>query len=285
MAKGKIGVQMSTVAPKIREVGVYSVMEQIAGIGYRCAEISQVEMNKENVQLFQKAQRELGMSYAALSAALENSPGREQENLTDHFDKIVEDCQTLDTTFLRIGMLPVQYMSDKDQALEFIKRADEMAERLEEHGIKLYYHNHHVEFAKYDGEYLMDIMLRQSRKLGFELDCHWIHRGGENPVTYIPKFKGRVDLLHLKDYRISRLDLTADDFKDMSKFRDKFNGVVEFAEVGEGNLPMQEIIEVGLEAGSRFFLVEQDQTYGRDPIESLDISARNLRDMGYADWF
>lgn len=35
----------------------------------------------------------------------------------------------------------------------------------------------------------------------------------------------------------------------------------------------------------RYFLIEQDDTYGRDPYESLKISHDNLVRMGYADWF
>ena len=35
----------------------------------------------------------------------------------------------------------------------------------------------------------------------------------------------------------------------------------------------------------RYLLIEQDDTYGRDPYESLKISHDNLVRMGYADWF
>lgn len=35
----------------------------------------------------------------------------------------------------------------------------------------------------------------------------------------------------------------------------------------------------------RYFLIEQDDTYGRDPYESLKISHDNLVRMGCADWF
>ena len=64
-----------------------------------------------------------------------------------------------------------------------------------------------------------------------------------------------------------------------------FNNIVEFAEVGEGSLPVKECIEAGLEGGSEYFLIEQDATYGRDAFESLKISRDNLIKLGYADWF
>ena len=88
-----------------------------------------------------------------------------------------------------------------------------MADRLAEHGIELYYHTHHIEFQKYDGEYLLDMMKNNTTKLGFELDVHWIQRAGENPVEFIKQYAGRISLLHLKDYRIGQMDLTEVDFK------------------------------------------------------------------------
>ena len=59
----------------------------------------------------------------------------------------------------------------------------------------------------------------------------------------------------------------------------------ELAEVGEGSLPIKECIEAGLAGGSEYFLVEQDETYGRDRFESLKISHDNLVKMGYGEWF
>lgn len=55
----------------------------------------------------------------------------------------------------------------------------------------------------------------------------------------------------------------------MSKFMQAFSNVVQFAEVGEGSLDMKGIIEAGLESGSQYFLVEQDDLYGRDPFDCL----------------
>ena len=120
--------------------------------------------------------------------------------------------------------------------------------------------------------------------MGFELDIHWIHRGGENPVEFIKKYDGRIRLLHLKDYRIGQIQMPEGPF-DPKAFMAAFSDIVEFAEIGEGNLPVKECIEAGFAEGSEYFLIEQDTTYGRDPFESLRISKENLEKMGYADWF
>lgn len=157
---------------------------------------------------------------------------------------------------------------------------------MAEHKIELYYHNHHIEFQKYDGEYLLDIIKDNTRRIGFELDVHWIQRGGLDPVAVINKFEGRIALIHLKDYRIGQLDMSSfkNDF-DQDKFFQAFNNVIQFAELGEGSLDLKAIIEAGLNSGSQYFLIEQDDLYGRDPFDCLKTSADHLRSLGYSDWF
>jgi sugar phosphate isomerase/epimerase len=286
MTKGKIGVQMMMLKGKVEEIGVYETMRKINELGYHAVEVSQIPMTEENVAELKRASADFDIKIAALSAGLEPMlPGMSGETLSSDFEKIVNDCKTLDCNFLRIGMMPLHLMGDKDKIMAFIDRAEEMAGRLAEHGIELYYHTHHLEFQKYDGVYLLDMIKNNTSKLGFELDVHWIQRAGENPVEFVKQYAGRVSLLHLKDYRIGQMDLTDVDFKDIAKFMQIFTNTIEFAEVGEGNLDMKAIIEAGLESGAQYFLVEQDDVYGKDPFDCLQTSAENLRKLGYADWF
>lgn len=282
MTKGKIGVQMMMLKGTVEEIGVYETMRRIYDLGYRTVEVSQIPMTEENVAALKQASADFGIDIAALTAAVEPMvPGAGGETLTTDFDKIVQDCKTLNCRFLRIGMMPLASMETKESVMAFIEKAEAFAERLAEQGISLYYHTHHIEFQKHDGDYLLDIMKNNTTRLGFELDVHWIQRGGANPVDIIRQYAGRVSLLHLKDYRIGSLKMP-DDMKD---FFTSFANLIEFAEVGEGNLDFPPMIQAGLESGVEYFFVEQDDTYGRDPFDSLKISADNLRKLGYGDWF
>jgi len=286
MKMGKIGVQMMMLKGKVEELGAYETMRKVSELGYHAVEISQIPMTPENVAEIKRASEDFDIKIAALSAAVEPMlPGMPGETLTSDFEKIVNDCKTLDCNFLRIGMMPLMAMGNKDKIMEFIAKAEEMAHGLAEYGIELYYHTHHLEFQKFDGEYLLDIIKNNTTKLGFELDVHWIQRAGVNPVEFVKGYTGRISLLHLKDYRIGQMDLSDVDFKDMAKFFDIFTNTIEFAELGEGNLDIKSIMEAGLESGAQYFLVEQDDTYGRDPFECLEISANHLRKLGYSDWF
>lgn len=283
----KIGVQASTVKDKINEIGIYETMKKLSEIGYNSIEISQVDTTPENIQAIQQATKDFGMEIASMSASLE--PQTEGgESLTTHYDKIVADCKAVGADLLRIGMLPMHAMASLDKVLEFCDKVNEVTAKLKEDGITLYYHNHHVEFLKYDGKTLLDIIRDKAPLLGFELDVHWIQRGGANPLEVIRDYKGKVELIHLKDYRVGSIPQEAVDaiFKgEIEKFRNAFDNLIEFAELGTGTLPLKEIIEESLTSGVRYLLVEQDDTYGVDPFESLKVSYDHLIELGYAGLF
>jgi len=290
--KGLIGVQMSTIAPnKMPKFDAYESMARLADIGYKCIEISQIPMSNENVRGFRRAIDELGFNVAAVSAmtaANPMMPGCDMSN-PDERKKMIADAKYLDCDMFRIGGMPMDARFSLQAAIDFAKQADDFACQLKEHGIDLYYHNHHFEFARHDGKFLMDIIKENTKYLGFELDIHWIHRGGVDPVKFINQYAGRIRLLHLKDYRIAAMEVDENvDFNSkegMMKAYAAMSNIVQFAEVGEGTLDIPACIEAGLNGGSEYFLVEQDMTYGRDPFESLKISHDNLVAMGYGDWF
>lgn len=127
-------------------------------------------------------------------------------------------------------------------------------------GVVFTYHNHAEEFEKVDGVYALDYAFTHSAgsALQFEPDTYWIRKGGEDPVPYLRKFKGRAPQIHLKDM-------------------DRNDG--SFTEVGNGLMDLPAIFAAGREIGTRWIIVEQDACK-RPAIESARISARNLKTMG-----
>ena len=95
-----------------------------------------------------------------------------------------------------------------------------------------------------------------------EIDVYWIQAGGGDPALWVQRCAGREPLLHLKDMSVT-------------PEREQ-----RFAEIGEGNLNWSAIMDAAREGGVEWYLVEQDDCYGRDPFESLAISYRNHRSMG-----
>ncbi len=289
MAKIKIGVQAMMLKEKFEEIGTFETLKQVSELGYNAVEISQVPMTPENVAEIKKAKDELGMEIASLSCVVSNEGSGGNDDLETKFDKIVEDCKTLEVDLLRIGMLPFNNMRNLDTVLEFTREANEYAKRLKEHGINLYYHNHHVEFRKYDGRFMLDIIAEECPDLGFELDLHWVQRGGANPIDLIEQYADRTELIHLKDYRVGEIPVEAFEALeegDIAKFYPQFVNIIEFAELGQGSMDYKAIMEAAIEAGGvRYALVEQDMLYGRDPLDCLADSRDHLIELGYEDLF
>ena len=284
----KLGVQAMMLRDSFAEVGAFETLRKVSAIGYNAVEISQIPMTAGNVAELDRSRSELGMDIAALSVALEKPQGRPGDSLRDDFDKIVEDAKKLDSTLLRIGMLPFPAMKSIDAVIDFAKEANGYAERLQEHGISLYYHNHHIEFAKFDGKYMLDIIADNSPAMGMEIDVHWVQRGGLDPVRTLEKYAGRTAMVHLKDYRIGELPESAFgllETGDVMGFMREFKDVVQFAEVGEGNLDFASIIPAAQAAGAQYLLVEQDELYGRTVWEALQTSHDNLVALGHSDLF
>jgi sugar phosphate isomerase/epimerase len=282
----RIGVQAMMLKNEFATDGAFTTLKRLSDLGFNAVEISQIPMTEANVGEIDRARTELGMEIAALSAVLDAPVGSPNESLTDKFDKIVADCKRLSCSMVRIGMMPFSAMASKDALFDFCRRSNEMADRLSEAGIALYYHNHHNEFAKYDGRYVLDIIREKAPSLKFELDVHWIQRGGKDPVKVLQDYAGLVDLVHLKDYRIGQMPARAFEALeegDYSAFMAAFTGIVQFAEVGEGNLDFKAIIDQALSSGAKYLLIEQDDQYGRSPFDCLATSRENLVRLGYSD--
>jgi sugar phosphate isomerase/epimerase len=281
----KIGVQMMMLKDQVEQTGPYEVLRRLAGVGFGAVEVSQIAMTPENVAEMRRAGDDLGTEFGALSAGLGAGPN---DSLLDDYAKIVRDAQTLGATRLRIGMMPFPAMASSEALLAFCREAEETALRLADDGLTLYYHNHHIEFARRGGSTLLDIIRAEAPTMRLEIDVHWVHRGGKDPVRTLQKYAGLVDLVHLKDYRIG--ELGPDAFEalqsgDRAGFMQAFTGVVQFGEVGEGNLEWAEIVPAALDAGAQYLLIEQDQQYGRDPYDCLQTSRANLVALGFSDLF
>lgn len=283
MEKGTIGVQMMMLKQEVANHGIYAVMERLALLGFHAVEVSQLDMTPENIAQLQKGQKDYGVKVAAMSCGLDDlSPEAKYpgDTLVHDFDKIVADCHAVDCSILRIGMLPMSYAASPEGMLEVADILEGYAARLKQEGIDFYYHAHTFEFYRWQGKTILEHMRDRSTYMGFELDSHWMWRGGVDPKEFIGRFAGRVRAIHLKDYRIG---LVADPMGYRPGF-DIFGSIEQFAEVGEGVLDMASIIPAGLAAGSEFFFIEQDKQYGRNVYDCLTLSRDNLIKLGYESW-
>nr|WP_245354791.1 TIM barrel protein [Brachybacterium sacelli] len=269
----------------VAQEGVIPVLQRVRDTGFQVVEVSQIPMTEQNVAAMESARESLGIEFAAISAKTSAAPDSDDLTLQQHFDLHVEHARRLGTDLIRIGMMPLSAMASQESFDAFAREADEYARRLAQEGISLSYHNHHVEFAKLGGVTLLDQLREKAPHLRYEIDCHWVQRGGRDPERTLADFAGVLDLVHLKDFRIILPPtevLEASAAGDRTAFADFWaRDIVQFAEVGEGTLDWKPVIDQGLASGARHLLIEQDQTYGRDIFDALAMSREHLVSLGY----
>ena len=279
-----LGVQMMMLKDQVADQGMYPVLERLASMDLHAVEVSQIPMTEENTAALERGTKELGIEVGALSVALKPGPTATGDNLEEHFDKIVADCKRLGTRFVRIGMMPFTAMVSKEACEAWAAECEPWAQKLAGEGVTLCYHNHHVDLTKFDGERIFDIVRRVAPSLNFEVDLHWVQRGGMAPLDMLEAYSGVCRIIHVKDYRVTALPQEAIDLMAAGKVMegyDKFVNIIQFAEVGQGNMNWPALLPAAEAAGAEYFFIEQDMTYGRDPFDCIADSRAYLTSIGY----
>ena len=119
-------------------------------------------------------------------------------------------------------------------------------------GQTLCYHNHHHEFRKLEGKTIFERIFEKTNPAHVqgEPDTYWVQHGGGDNVAWCRRLKGRLPLIHLKDYVVNSESKPA------------------YCEIGAGNLDFRSIVKAAEESGCEWFIVEQDECPG-DPVDSL----------------
>jgi sugar phosphate isomerase/epimerase len=171
-------------------------------------------------------------------------------------------------SFLAIAIDAKYYSAEGTKVLA--AELNQIGRKLKDQGIGFGYHNHHVEFLRFTDKTMLEEMVDNTdpELVAFEIDVHWVTRGGGSPVEWIKKVAGRIPVVHFKDFSI----VGGERF---------FDAQPAFSEIGEGNLHWEGILAACQDAGVRWYVVEQDQPMpGRSIFESARISLENMRDMG-----
>ena len=178
-------------------------------------------------------------------------------------DSVIKKMQILGCEFTAIGSGGTEYFRSGG-AKDLARSLNTAGSALAQAGIRFGFHNHHREFARFDGKVFLEELYEETdpATVCFEIDVHWIQRGGGNPATWIRRCKGRAPVVHFKDFSMVGSDPV-------------------FSEVGEGNLEWEEILQACREADVRWYVFEQDTPFGdRDMFESVEITFRNMKAMG-----
>lgn len=246
-----IAAQLYTLRTRLndrRELG--EALDRLRDIGYGAVEVA--GLGADATEDFADELRRAGLEACAAHESL--------EHLTRDLAAVAERCRAWGCRFVVVPSIPPAYHS-AEGFRRFAREAADIAHGLARYGLGLGYHNHSFELERWEGKSGLEILFESAppEVLKAELDTYWLQAAGANPATWLRRLSGRVPLLHVKDMTVA-------------------GGRVVQTEVGSGNLDWPDILKASREALTEWLIVEQDDT-GRDPLESLAISYRNLASM------
>ena len=227
-----------------------NVLERLATIGVQVVQVSGIGKldNYKVAEYCKKHNMEVCLTHVPM------------ERILNDTDALIDEHKALGCNTIGLGWSPKEYRSVEGMK-KYIADFTPAAQKIKDAGMQYAYHNHHFELERYEGRTQLDIMIEDTDPdlFNFILDTHWLQTGGVYPPDYIRKVKGRMKVCHFKDYKI-------------------VNEERMYAEIGTGNIDLDECYRACVESGVEYIIIEQDST-DMDLFESAEISFRNLNEI------
>lgn len=275
MSKVKVGLQLFSVRDKMSQ-DFEGTLKAVKNMGYDCVEFAgYFEKSSEEIR---KILDDLGLE----CASVHQTP----EIFITEGQPAVDFLKGIGAKYCALPWLPKETLkTDFDKIIDTCNKAGKI---LKDNGIQLLYHNHDFEYETIDGECIIDKIYRvvPAEYLQPEFDTCWIKYAGYEPVEYLKKYSGRIDVVHLKDFICKELgsgpvysliDKSGKEVKSNSKEERGFK----FRPVGSGMQDIPAIAKASIEAGAKYLIVEQDNWYDDDSLELAKQSREYLKSIGY----
>lgn len=231
---------LDMVLARLEEMGVDTV--QVSGIGHLS--------NYDVAKICKKHNMEVCVTHLSYDRIINDT------------EAVIDEHKALGCKTVGIGAIGEAYR-DEEGIKRFAAELKPAVEKLKAAGMNFAYHNHQFEFMKYSNGKTGFQMLTEldPELISFIFDTHWAQTGGVNPADYIRRLGKRISVCHFKDYRIVK-NPVGEHIRD-------------FAEIGTGNLDLDDCYRACRDTGIEYIIIEQDTT-PLDIFESAKISWQNL---------
>ncbi len=253
----KLGIQLYTIRDRMQTPEEADVaFGQLAALGYTEAHTAGTSFDEK---IFYDLLQKHGISICGTHVTC--------DEVFNEFDRMVELHKMWNTKNIGVGSMPSAAKKSPEALKAFIADFNRAAEQYAKAGLRLTYHNHSFEFMRIDGfKTLMDYLYEglDPVNTAFVLDTCYVAAAAGDVCDWIYKLEGRVDILHLKDATVER---------DPHAYR----WVPNMCEVGYGNMCWERIIKAAEAVGVKHYIVEQDNSFFKDSIDSARMSAEYLK--------
>ena len=230
----------------------------LSGMGYDTLQFSGAPYDPEVIRRLSKA---TGMPIVVTHVPM--------ERIINDTDALMKEHDGFGCRCIGLGAMPPAIVCDEVNFKTTVEKLNAAGKKMKGNGFIFCYHNHHFEQYRINGQTALDYIIENAENVHFTADVYWLQYGGADVLKTLNKMSGRVDCIHLKDYRIN--------------VRKDENGSVSyvpgFAPVGDGVLDFRAIIDTAKQCGTKHFLVEQDDAVSYpEPLEKVKRSISYLKE-------
>lgn len=270
-ASSKPGVQMYMVAADFKKDPA-GTLKQLSAIGYGYVEAFAMAIS--NVAEFKKMLADAGLGCPSGHFGFGFTPT----------EKVLDQASELGVKYAISSVLPPGPAKEGGGAAGMMLKmnhltaddfkgmaatANQIGESAKKRGLQFAYHNHNVEFRKFEGGQTgFDILLKETDPalVKLEIDAGWVAAGGGDPAKLIEANADRVKLLHFKDFSTVT--------PPINELGPEAGGHI--VDIGKGVAPLKAAYEAAKKAGAEYFIVDHDPPFhGKTALEAAKL------DYGY----
>lgn len=254
-----LGVQLYTVRKYLKNAPAFDeILAYIKTLNVSDVQIS--AMGNISIQDQKKILDKYGMKVCVTHSSF--------DRMLNDLDNLIEEHKLINCDCIGLGSLPKQYRGSADGVREFIKLMTPVFEKIRAAGMHFAYHNHAFEYEKFDdGKCIMDILLEETNPDNFWFipDVCWFHVAGKDPVKELERMKGRVKVVHFKDYAM------------------RF-GKVRFKTLGKGVVDLDACYKACQRLNMNYIMYEQDLYWERfSPKYATKMSCKKMFEIKAAN--
>jgi sugar phosphate isomerase/epimerase len=252
--RGEFAADMMDTLTKVKEIGYDGV--ELAGFG------------PQGPEALKKALDELGL--VCISAHVP------YDAIDEDPVKTFTEYKSVGCEYVAIPWLDMKRAPGGEDFMQIIPSIERAGKIAKDMGITLLYHNHDFEFRKVGAQYGLDVLFEKvpAEYLQVQPDTCWIKFAGIDPADYIRKYANRAPLVHIKDFTMGNTfegtpyDLIGMDREAKKEAMSGFS----FKPVGYGCQNVPSILQAAADAGSKWVIVEYDQSPEHPALETARIS-------------
>jgi sugar phosphate isomerase/epimerase len=176
----------------------------------------------------------------------------------DDLDAVVQEVKALGLKYAGTAWITHKDPFDEQEARDASAVFNRAGKALKKEGVQFFYHVHGFEFQPHHDGTLLDLLMRETDPafVRYQMDVFWIVFPGQDPVKLLEKYKGRWELMHLKDMKkgVGTGLLTGK--------TDVTNGVT----LGTGQMDWPAILKAARRSGVKWYFIEDESPTAAEQI-------------------